>query len=167
MPEDELRAFLSAIKQQLDQGFQKIKHCVEQLDSEQLWWRPRPEMNSIANLLLHLSGNIRQWLIVGLEGSPDLRQRQLEFDDRSFAPSAELMAKLENTLAEAKQVIDSQTQQSLLHTRRVQEFDIDGFQTILDSVGHFSGHVQEIIHMTRFLKADRYRFYFVPQEHKS
>src|SRR4029450_1506676 len=71
--QDVTKALVSGARHQLDEGLAKIEHCVAQLSDEQLWWRPRPDMNSIANLMLHLAGNLRQWIISGIGGAPDVR----------------------------------------------------------------------------------------------
>jgi len=51
----------------------KIKHCLGQLTDEQVWWRPQESMNSIGNLVLHLCGNVCQWIVAGIGGAPDVR----------------------------------------------------------------------------------------------
>ncbi|MEM7479188.1 MAG: DUF1572 family protein [Planctomycetota bacterium] len=157
-----LSAYLDSIEEQLKDGLSKIQHCLKQLTDEQVWWRPADEMNSIANLLLHLSGNLRQWFISGLKASPDLRQRQLEFDDRSRRSPQILLDLLAGTIQESCDVLQEQSWEDLLSKRHVQEFDFNGFQTIADSLCHFRGHVQEIIHMTRVQKGEDYEFAFVP-----
>ena len=157
-----LNAYLLSVQEQLQDGLKKIEHCLSQLTLEEIWWRPREEMNSIANLLLHLSGNLRQWLICGLTELPDERRRQEEFDERTRQSSEELLMRLKQTIDEACECINGQDWNALLASRRVQEFDCNGFQTIADSVCHFRGHVQEIIHMTRFQKGLEYRFDFIP-----
>jgi len=58
----------------------KIQRCLEQLTDEQIWWRPNSQTNSIGNLVLHLSGNARQWIVCGLGDQPDHRNRSLEFE---------------------------------------------------------------------------------------
>src|SRR5689334_20239791 len=100
MPEKaELREiFVAAIRQSLNEGLEKIQHCAAQLSDEQVWWRPRTEMNSIANLMLHLSGNLRQWVVAGIGGAEDVRNRPQEFSDRSQQPKAELLEQLEATV---------------------------------------------------------------------
>lgn len=160
----EVDRFVAANIRQLRDGLKKISHCLEQLDENQLWWRPVDSMNSIANLLLHLSGNLRQWLICGLSDIPDQRQRQTEFDDRSMQDKQALLQRLEKTVDESIEQMSLQTTATLVAARRVQEFDIDGFTTIVDSVGHFCGHVQEIVHLTRCQLKENYRFEFTPQE---
>lgn len=157
-------AFCQSSSEQLRAGLVKIDHCLEQLNHDQVWWRPGESMNSIANLLLHLSGNVRQWLIAGISDVTDDRARDQEFCDRSFRSPQDLRARLGETVAEACHVLEGQTAADLLRVRRVQEFEVTGFQAILDSVSHFQGHVQEIIHMTRCQLGGRYKFYFVPAD---
>ena len=78
----------------------KIKAAVALLSEEELWWRPNPQSNSVGNMLLHLSGNVRQWIISGVGQAPDRRQRDLEFVEQGPMPTQELMERLENTVAE-------------------------------------------------------------------
>ncbi|GAB5402590.1 MAG: DUF1572 family protein [Aureliella sp.] len=169
--------FLSAAVGQLNAGLKKIRHCLDQLTEQQIWWRAEsmpcePEnpagdespMSSIANLLLHLDGNVRQWLISGLSDAPDNRDRQAEFDDRSLRQSAELLTQLEATVFEASKIILSQTDEDVLQVRHVQEFQVSGAQVLWDSVSHFQGHVQEIVHITRIQLGDRYKFDFTPAD---
>lgn len=160
-------AFLQSSSGQLRSGMVKIDHCLDQLKHAQLWWRPTESMNSIANLLLHLAGNVRQWLIAGISDVADTRRRQHEFDDRSLRNTDDLRSTLAETVAEACRVIEQQTAEDLLRVRRVQEFDMNGIQVIQDSVSHFQGHVQEIIHITRCQLDGTYEFHFVPQEEQA
>lgn len=171
-------AFLAAAIQQLDAGVAKIQHCLQQLSEDQIWWRPslapqilqkgqisESPMNSIGNLLLHLEGNLRQWLVCGLGQLPDTRLRQAEFDDRSQRHSGELISQLLETIAEAQKTILSIDDQSILSTRKVQEFHVNGAQIMWDSISHFKGHVQEIVHVTRCQLGDGYKFEFTPRGH--
>ena len=140
----------------------KIKHCTDQLSDNQLWWRPSETMNSIANLLLHLVGNVRQWIVSGVGGVADTRERQQEFDERSQIPKIEVVQRLEDVVAESKTVLSAVTADELLRVRRIQGFDVTGIQAILESVAHFRGHAQEIVHMTRCQLGDSYEFDFIP-----
>jgi hypothetical protein len=155
--------FRAAAHETLAKGLAKIEHCVGQLSDDQIWWRPRPEMNSIANLMLHLSGNIRQWIIAGVGGTKDVRNRPAEFADRSKRSKEEVLATLKSTANEALAVIARQTADDLVAPRRIQGFDINVTDAIFHSISHFRGHVQEIIHMTREQLGDAYRFDFVPK----
>jgi hypothetical protein len=147
----------------MKEGLQKIEHCVGQLSDEQVWWRPRPDMNSIANLMLHLTGNVRQWIISGIGGAKDVRNRPGEFADQSRRSKAELLATLNSTVNEADAVLSKLTATQLVTPKRIQGFDTSVMGAIFSCVPHFRGHVQEIIHMTREQLAEKYRFEFVPQ----
>src|SRR5580765_6094612 len=92
--------YLETARGTLSEGMRKIEHCVNQLSDAQIWWRDRPEMNSTANLMLHLSGNVRQWIVSGVGGAPDVRNRPLEFSDHSGRPKAEILAILKATVQE-------------------------------------------------------------------
>ena len=164
MNADELaRAVGVEAARELEHALDRIKHCVAQLSDEQVWWRAHPSMNSVGNLLLHLCGNIRQWIIVGLSGGTDARDRPAEFAERGPIARDELMKKLEAVVAEATAVLVRQTAPQLVESRRIQGSDITGLQAIFNSVPHFRGHTQEIIHITRTLLGDAYQVAWAPQ----
>jgi len=119
-------------------------------------------MNSIANLLLHLCGNLRQWIVSGVGGTADIRERQKEFDQRGSTPRTELMQQIESAVADAKTALSGTSAEELLRIRPVQGNDVTGMQAILHSAAHFRGHTQEIVHMTRCQLGDSYEFDFIP-----
>jgi hypothetical protein len=147
---------------ELTQALERIRHCLGQLSDEELWWRPAEGMNSIGNLLLHLAGNVRQWIISGLGGAPDDRDRAAEFAARTALPKADLLKLLEDTVAAAQQVMTRLSAADWQKQRHVQYFDVTGLAAALHSVAHFRGHTQEIIHMTRTLRGDAYQFAWKP-----
>jgi hypothetical protein len=160
---DVARALTDGARQELTEGLAKIDHCLSQLTDEQAWWRPRPEMNSIANLMLHLAGNLRQWIVSGVGGAADVRNRPGEFADRSGASKSEVFAKLQGVVRECDSVLARLGADDLVAPRRIQGYDVTVTRAILHVIPHFRGHVQEIIHMTRAQLGERYRFDFVPQ----
>jgi uncharacterized damage-inducible protein DinB len=148
---------------ELTQAFNRIQHCLDQLSDEQVWHRPRMEMNSVGNLLLHLVGNVRQWIISGLGGETDTRNRPAEFAERGPLPKADLLARLESTVDESKIILETQTADAWRRKMRIQAFETSGFGAALHSVSHFRGHTQEIIHQTREILGANYQFAWVPQ----
>ena len=156
-------AFIAVSREVLAEGMRKIEHCVGQLNDEQVWWRPRPEMNSIANLMLHLSGNIGQWIVAGVGRAKDVRNRPLEFSDRSNRKKAEVIAILKKTATDADAVLAKLTAEQLILPRRIQGFETNVIGAIMHTIPHFRGHVQEIIHITRQQLGEKYRFDFVPK----
>src|ERR1041384_800361 len=94
------RAFLDrALAFMLGDYLPKIERCLEKLTDEQIWWRANEESNSIGNLILHLCGNARQWIICGVGGQPDHRNRDSEFEQRDVIARDELLRPLRSTLA--------------------------------------------------------------------
>ena len=160
-PTDAAGAFRESMRHAFAEGLFRIEHCVNQLDDGGVWWRPAPEMNSIANLLLHLSGNLRQWIVSTVGAAPDHRNRQAEFDDCSQRPKRELLALLAATVAEADQVLASLSESRMLERVTVQGYHTYAAAAVVHSVTHFTGHVQEIVHLTRVQLGERYQFNLV------
>jgi hypothetical protein len=113
--------------------------------------------------MLHLAGNLRQWIVSGAGGAPDVRDRPAEFADRSARPKAQVRAVVQAAVRDADQAIARLTADQLAQPRRIQGFDATVLSAVFDSVAHFRGHVQEIIHITRAAAGDRYVFDFVPE----
>lgn len=127
----------------------KIERCLERLTDEDIWWRPDEESNSIGNLLLHLNGSTRMWVVSGVGGAPDLRDRQREFDERSPVPRAELLARLRETLREADEVLARADAAALLERRQVRDRNVTGLEAVFHAVEHFSMHAGQIILLTK------------------
>lgn len=137
----------------------RIERCLEKLSDEQVWWRANDESNSIGNLLLHLSGNVRQWIVSGLGGKADKRVRQEEFDERRVLPRSELLSRLKDTLAEADAVLAEIEPSSLLEARRIQGNDVTVLEAVYHVVEHFSMHAGQIILLAKMFRAEDLRFY--------
>jgi hypothetical protein len=151
-------AYAAYARKELADQFGKIRHCLDQLNEEQVWWRPRPTMNSIGNLLLHLTGNVGQWVVSGVGGAPDTRNRPAEFAERGPIPKAELLRRLADTVAAADRAVAGITAETALAPRRIQGYDETPLTASFHSIAHFYAHTQEIIHMTRAQLGDAYRF---------
>jgi hypothetical protein len=155
-------AYLAQARQRLARCLERIEHCLGQLDDGQVWWRPQPSLNSAGNLVLHLCGNLRQWIVAGVGGAPDVRDRPQEFAERGPIPKAELLRRLEEVVGEADATLARVTDARLLERRRIQGFDETVLSAVFDSLAHLSGHTQEIVYLTRLQRGDAYRFAWVP-----
>jgi hypothetical protein len=155
-------AIAAAAARELNQALDRIKHCLGQLSEEQVWQRESEAMNSIGNLILHLCGNLRQWIVAGVGGEKDVRQRPREFAERGPNPKTELLHRLETVVAQAIAAVKKATAQDLMQQRCIQGFEVNGLEAIFDSIPHFRGHTQEIIHMTRSLLGHGYKFAWAP-----
>jgi uncharacterized damage-inducible protein DinB len=157
---DTAQNFIAKARSLLSEDYlPKIEHCLEQLSDQEVWWRANPESNSIGNLLLHLAGNARQWIISSIGGARDERVRQQEFDERAIVPRAELLAKLKKTLLEVDGVLAALEPARLLDRRRIQGYDVTTLEAIFHVVEHFSMHTGQIILLTKMLKGTDLKFY--------
>jgi len=155
----ELRSALNdAIRDELDAALSRIVHCVNQLSDEQVWPRPPHGMNAIGNLVLHLTGNVKQVIADNLTGAPDTRNRPAEFAVREAVPKDDLIGKLLVTVQRARVAFLEASDERLARVSRVNNFDLTGVAAAVRCVSHFRGHTQEIIHMTRELLGDKYQF---------
>lgn len=133
----------------------KIERCLDVLTDEQVWWRANEQSNSVGNLLLHLNGNVRQWIVCGLGGAPDSRNRDSEFAQRSVIPRTELLARLKQTVTEAVAVLGKLDPDALMEERKIQGLNVSMIEAVLHVVEHFSMHTGQIILMTKmFTEAD-------------
>jgi uncharacterized damage-inducible protein DinB len=134
-----------------DEYLPKIERCLEKLTDEQIWWRPNPESNSIGNLLLHLSGNTRQWIVCGLGGETDQRTRDAEFSERTAIPREELLSRLRQTAADVDGVLAGFDTSQLLNKYRIQGAESTALDAILHVTEHFSMHTGQVMLLTKML----------------
>jgi uncharacterized damage-inducible protein DinB len=137
----------------------RILNCLDQLDDNQIWWRPNESSNSIGNLILHLCGNVRQWIYTGLGSYADNRNRQSEFDERGPISREELVSKLTATMSMVKPVIENVPVDELLNRRPVQTFEETGLTILIHVTEHFSYHTGQIAYITKMLKDRSLGFY--------
>jgi uncharacterized damage-inducible protein DinB len=137
----------------------KIERCLELLNDEQIWWRANEESNSVGNLVLHLCGNARQWIVCGLGSAPDTRTRDAEFAQRETIARAELLQLLRSTLVDVESVLRNLPPSTLLQKRTIQGSEVDVLEAIFHVTEHFSMHTGQIIMLTKLLTATDLRFY--------
>jgi uncharacterized damage-inducible protein DinB len=154
------RAFLARASEFiLGDYLPKIERCLENLSDEQIWWRANEESNSIGNLILHLCGNARQWIICGVGGAPDNRDRDSEFAQRDTIPRDELVTLLRSTLDEVHNTLLDLDPSILLEHRKIQGNDVELLVAIFHVTEHFSMHTGQIILLTKQLTASDLHFY--------
>jgi uncharacterized damage-inducible protein DinB len=137
----------------------KIERCLEQLTDDQIWFRPNEVSNSIGNLVLHLCGNARQWIVSGLGEIPDRRDRDSEFSQREIIPRAELLEHLRATVKEVEQVLGNLDSKIILERRTIQGKDVEVLEAIFHVTEHFSMHTGQIILLTKMFAQRDLKFY--------
>lgn len=137
----------------------RIEKCLGELSEEEVWQRPNEASNSVGNLILHLCGNIRQYISSGVGQQPDTRTRSVEFSVTVGFSKAELIQKLNETLRVADTVIRPVDEENLLRERTVQGFTLTGLAIILHVVEHYSYHTGQIAFWTKQVRNQDLGFY--------
>lgn len=137
----------------------RIEKCLAALTEDEVWQRPNEISNSVGNLVLHLCGNITQYILSGLGQVPDYRVRDAEFAAKGGFTKAELLLKLSSTVEEACQVIRHLDHNDLLRIRSVQGFQLSAIGIIVHVTEHYSYHTGQIAFWTKQLKNKSLDFY--------
>ena len=158
MNEDAGRLFLDFSLRKLAQHCSRIETCLGMLGEEQVWARGSRNENAIGNLVLHLCGNLRQWVVSGVGGLADVRQREAEFDARGGDP-AQLSARLRQTVDEAAKTIGQVNPERLTERLVIQKYDVSVLEAIFTAVEHFAMHTGQILFATKMLTGADLGFY--------
>lgn len=146
-------AFIAEIKRRLfEENVPRLKKCLSELTTEQIWYRPNNSSNSIGNLVLHLQGNVRQWVIAGLGKNPDVRKRQEEFDEKGPVSTEKMLTDLDNLMIEVNTILNKVKATDLLEVRNVQAYKESGLSILVHITEHFSYHVGQMTYIVKMLK---------------
>jgi hypothetical protein len=148
----------------LEQYWPRLRACVESLSDEQVWWRPNGSSNSIGNLVLHLNGNIGQWLVASFNRLEDRRDRPAEFNRQGGISTAAVLAKLGTTMEQASEVLSRLTEADLLAPFDIQGYHVTGLDAVYQVVEHFGLHYGQILYITKMLRSEDLGFYRDPSE---
>ena len=155
------RLFISFTRRKLlEEMWPRLCSCLDQLSEDQIWWRPNETSNSIGNLLLHLNGNVRQWLLKALAGQDSGRNRDAEFEEHRSIPVNDLRARLDATLHEVDALLAKAGPEELLRTVDIQVYrEVPVLEAIYHVVEHFSLHYGQILYITKMLSGADLGFY--------
>lgn len=153
------RLFLDCSVRRLRQNVDRIEKCVARLEEDQIWCREHESENAVGNLLLHLAGNVRQWIISGVGATPDTRDRDSEFNARTGPTKTELAAALRSTVEEACEIIEPLTAEQLAVVVHIQKYDVSILEAIYHVVEHFGQHTGQIIFATKLMTGEELGFY--------
>ena len=151
--------FIEQSWHRIDENTPKVIKCMNELEEDDIWKRPNHSSNSVGNIILHLCGNITQYIISSLGGAEDKRERDKEFSTNGGYSKSELVEKLSSTIDKAKAIIKTMDKQSLLRKRSVQGFEYSGMGIIIHVTEHYSYHTGQIIFWTKLLKDKGLEFY--------
>ncbi len=161
-------AFLRQARFRLHADYRvKLNLALAALSDDQIWWRPNAASNSIGNLLLHLCGNARQWIVAGVGGAADVRTRATEFAARGKLDKQGLLALLEATLAEVdgvlaeveREVAAESSDAPLQRVIAPQGFPQSVLDAVFHVVEHFSYHTGQIVYLAKQVSGQPTQFY--------
>lgn len=157
------RLFLASSQRLLaKQSLPRIVKCLQELSEEEIWWRPNSSSNSAGNLVLHLCGNVHQWIISGLGGAEDKRERDREFAEQGPIPRQVLVAQLRRTVRDACRVLARLSDDLLSRKYVIQGFHVTGLDAAFGVTEHFGYHTGQIIFITKLKRAHDLRFTRLP-----
>jgi len=142
-----------------EQYWPRLRTCVESQTDEQVWWRPNEASNSIGNLILHLNGNVTQWLIAPFAHREDKRNRPAEFAERQHLPKTDLLEKLAATMQEATELLPRISESELVQTYEIQGYTVSGLHAVYQVIEHFGLHYGQIVYITKMLRSEDLGFY--------
>ena len=151
--------FLQVSRYRLQAHLQRIETCLGRLSDEQIWSRRHEVENAVGNLVLHLCGNISQWIVGGVGGAPVTRDRDAEFGRREPLPVDDLVRRLRAVLREANAVLAGLTPDELVESRRIQGYEVTVLHAIYHVVEHLAEHTGQIIWATKGLIGEDLGFY--------
>jgi len=135
----------------LEQYWLRLRSCVEPLTDEQIWWRPNQASNSIGNLILHLNGNVGQWLVASFNRLEDNRNRPAEFNERNLISASTLLGQMSATLQQASAVLARLTHADLIALYEIQGYKVTGLDAVYQVVEHFGLHYGQILYIVKTL----------------
>ncbi|MBI4556588.1 MAG: DUF1572 family protein [Candidatus Hydrogenedentes bacterium] len=127
------------------------------------WWHPAEGCNSIGNLIIHLCGNIGQWMTSVARGHANARDRHREFDDRPALTKAELLSLINETVQTALSTIEAMDPAKLTDPLVIQDFPVTRLTAIYETERHFSEHVGQIALVTKLKRGKSFRPLWLPE----
>ena len=140
--------FIEASRLFLRQDFlPKLIDCLDRMPDEDIWWRPNEQSNSVGNLVLHLCGNLKQWIVGSVAGASVTRDRDAEFARRDPVSKGELIAQIRSAVREVDEILAALPERRLLEHCSIQTYDASALHVIYHVVEHFSYHLGQIFYV--------------------
>lgn len=136
----------------VEESLPRICQCLDILSHAEIWYKHNPNTNSIGNLVLHLCGNVRQYIISGIGGQADTRERDIEFQDIHNDNAHELKEKISAVLLEANTIVSKIPNEHFVQKKTIQGFDHNYVSILVHVIEHLSYHVGQLTFYTKYVK---------------
>ncbi len=148
---------IAQIVKRFGEAFSRIEQAVAQLDEEQVWLHPSPSSNSAGIILQHLTGNLAQWILSGVGGAEDHRNRPLEFMDARHPSKEEIMNRFRILGRDVAATVSAVPPQSLLERRQIQGMEVTVLAALIAAVTHCEFHEGQLLFISKLLLNERYQ----------
>jgi uncharacterized damage-inducible protein DinB len=155
--------FLNECKLRIESSFQRLYHCLDQLDEKKIWWQPNDKMNSIGILIKHICGSFRQWTITSINNEEDVRDRPEEFLNDTKIDKEELTQLTATLKSDFLTAIENLDASRLTEPRRIQGYNVTLMSALFRALIHLDGHIGQIILLTRIQSGNNYKIFWTPQ----
>ncbi len=142
-----------------EESYARIYKCLTMLNEEQLWSSPNATIPPAGCQIMHLCGNARQWILSGLGGLPDNRDRDQEFIVQDNIRKSDFIFLLENVKSQLNRYFQELTEAQLEEIYSIQGFRVTGFSAIAHVMEHFSYHTGQITLLTKIHTGKETDFY--------
>jgi|SRR4030095_8816940 len=153
------KEFLKESIFRINENLPRIKKCLDELTDYKLWQRPNNSSNSIGNLVLHLCGNITQYIISGIGKKEDNRKRASEFEAKGGFTREELKEKITSNINSAVLILKNLNEEDLTEVKTVQGYRYSGIAIIIHVTEHLSYHTGQITYWTKCLTNKEIGYY--------
>ena len=154
-----IEEFKKQVISRMEENTSRILKCLDKKSENDLWIRPNRSSNSSGTILVHVCGNIRQYIMSAIGGIEDTRDRDIEFETKSGFNRAEMAEKVTATLNEAMKIIGNMDAASMLKVYSVQGFKLTGMGIVTHVLEHYSYHAGQVIFWTKLLVNEDLGFY--------
>ncbi len=163
MPEYQIgELFLKESQTRFTQARNYVNHCLNQLHDEDMWWSPDASGNSIGIILQHVCGNLKQWILSGVGGTPDTRNRPQEFVSDNTASKADLHRMFSAVFDEVLTILENLPPERLTERAGIQDTDQSLLGAVYVAITHLDMHVGQILYLTRLRKGAAYEAFRKP-----
>ncbi|OGU30881.1 MAG: hypothetical protein A2X67_06185 [Ignavibacteria bacterium GWA2_55_11] len=142
-----------------DDYLPRYERCLSELSDKDVWWREHETNNAVGNIILHICGNMRQWVISGVSGAADIRNRPEEFSARKSRSTAELKDLLRSTITEVCAHLERADPADFKRVRSIQSYSVTGLEALYHAVEHCSYHLGQVVYVTKLRTGKDLRFY--------
>jgi len=154
-----IKDFKQNILYRLDENVRMVSIALAKVEDDETWVKQNMAVNTLGNQLLHISGNLTQYIVSGLGGKPDVRNRDVEFETKEGATKDELLKDLLDRTQDVTQVIQNASEEDLLTKHKVQGFEFSGIGLAIHAVEHFSYHTGQIATLVKLIVDEPLGFY--------